>query len=134
MLNCEDEKSFHFSRKQLKKYVAEYAEGLDDTRYENHCELSKLERMQINRRLYESARKELREMASQTGGKVYPCKRLAELEPAYSQIAAELRTQYSIGYYPTNEKHDGKWRTIKIEMKKPGLTAKTKPGYRAPEE
>jgi VWFA-related protein len=88
--------------------------------------------MQINRRLYESARRELREMANKTGGRVYPVKSLEQLEPAYSQIAAELRTQYSLAYYPTNEAHNGKWRTLRVEVKRPGLAAHTRPGYRAP--
>lgn len=131
LMDCNEEKSFHFSTKQLKKYLHEYAEGADETQYQDHCDLSQLERMQINRRLYESARKELRELAAQSGGRVYPCKRLSEIEPAYTQIAAELRTQYSLGYYSTNEKRDGKWRKLRIEIKRPGLEAKTKPGYRA---
>jgi VWFA-related protein len=134
MLDCDDAKSFHFSRKQLKKYLEEYADGADDAQYQDHCDLSRLERLQINRRLYESARKELREISSQTGGRVYPCKYLSEVEPAYAQIAAELRTQYSLGYSPKNDKRDGKWRTLKIELHRTGLIAKTKPGYRAPQE
>ncbi|MBS1809357.1 MAG: VWA domain-containing protein [Acidobacteria bacterium] len=134
MMDCSEEKSFHFSTKQLKKYVQEYADGADETQYQDHCDLSRLERMQINRRLYESARKEVREVTSQSGGRVYPCKRLAEIEPAYTQIAAELRTQYSIGYYPSNEKRDGKWRKLRVEIKRPGLEAKSKPGYRALDE
>jgi VWFA-related protein len=97
-----------------------------------HCMLSRLERMQINRRLYESARRELREMADKTGGRVYPVKDLRQLEPAYSQIAAELRTYYSMSYYPTNEKHNGKWRTLRVKVNRPGFVAKTRPGYRAP--
>ncbi len=133
MLDCNDEKSFHFSRKQLKKYLQEYADGADDAQYQDHCDLSRLERMQINRRLYESARKELRALTAQTGGRVYPCKYLSEIEPAYTQIAAELHTQYSLGYYPKNEKRDGKWRTLKIEVNRSGFVTKTKPGYRAPQ-
>lgn len=134
MMDCEEEKSFHFSSKQLKKYLEEYADAADTALYQDHCRVPRLERLQINKRLYESARKELRELAEQTGGRVYPCKRLSDIEPAYAQIAAELRTQYSLGYYPSNEKKDGKWRTLKIELKRPGLIAKTKPGYRAPSE
>jgi Ca-activated chloride channel homolog len=132
MRDCSDKKRFEFGEKQLRKYVEEYASGADAAQYQDHCSLSRLERMQINRRLYESARRELREMAEKTGGRVYPVKQLPQLEPAYAQIAAELRTQYSLGYYPTNEKRDGKWRTLRVEVKRPGLEAKAKPGYRAP--
>lgn len=129
---CSSRDYLAFSGKQLKKYVREHLEGGSESNYDNHCSLSKLERLQINRRLYESARKELREMATQTGGRVYPVKGLQELEPAYAQIADELRMQYSLGYYPSNEKHDGKWRTLRVEVKRQGLSARTRPGYRAP--
>jgi VWFA-related protein len=133
--DCSDESHFEFSRKQFKKYLTEYekGDGKGDVISENqpHCLLSRLERMQINRRLYESARRELREMANKTGGRVYPVKDLQQLEPAYSQIAAELRTFYSMSYYPTNENHNGKWRTLRVKVNRPGFVAKTRPGYRA---
>jgi VWFA-related protein len=130
--DCSDENHFEFSRKQLKKYFAEYGSDAVLTEHQPHCLLSRTERMQINRRLYESARRELREMADKTGGRVYPVKDLRQLEPAYSQIAAELRTYYSIAYYPTNEKRNGKWRTLRVMINRPGLVARTRPGYRAP--
>jgi len=130
--DCSDPAHFEFSPKQMKKYLAEYGEGAVKYEHQPHCLLSRLERMQINRRLYESARRELREMANQTGGRVYPVKSLQQLEPAYSQIAAELRTQYSMAYYPTNERHNGKWRTLRVKVNRPGLAARTRPGYRAP--
>ncbi len=134
MRDCKERNHFEFSAKQLKKYFKEHVEGGSISDYENHCSLSPLERMQINRRLYQSARRELREMARITGARVYQVKQLQQLEPAYSQIAAELRTQYSLAYYPANEKHDGKWRSLKVEIKRPGLAAQTRPGYRAPEQ
>jgi VWFA-related protein len=134
MRDCTDREHFRFSAKQLKKYVKEYLQGGDEADYANHCSLSSLERMQINRRLYQSARRELREIAKRTGGRVYPIKDLSELEPAYKQIAAELGTQYSLAYYPTNDKHDGKWRTLRVEIRRPGFSVQSKPGYRAPQD
>jgi VWFA-related protein len=130
--DCSDESRFEFSRKQLKKYLTDYGKGVVMSENQLHCMLSRLERMQVNRRLYESARRELREMADKTAGRVYPVKDLQNLEPAYSQIAAELRTYYSMSYYPKNESHNGKWRTLRVKVNRPGLVAKTRPGYRAP--
>jgi Ca-activated chloride channel family protein len=130
--DCNDESHFEFSRKQFEKYLTEYGKGVIMSENQPHCRLSREERVQVNRRLYESARRELREMADKTGGRVYPVKDLKQLEPSYSQIAAELRTYYSISYYPTNEKHNGKWRTLRVKVNRPGLVAKTRPGYRAP--
>jgi VWFA-related protein len=130
--DCSDESHFEFSRKQFKKYLTEYGKDVVMSENQPHCMLSRLERMQVNRRLYESARRELREMADKTGARVYPVKDLQQLEPAYSQIAAELRTYYSMSYYPTNEKRNGKWRTLRVKVNRPGFVAKTRPGYRAP--
>ncbi len=130
--DCFDDAHFKFSPKQLRKYAAEYGDKVVEIDNRSHCLLSRLERTEINRRLYESSRRELREMANQTGGRVYPVNSLQQLEPAYSQIAAELRTQYTIAYYPVNEKHNGKWRTLRVKVNQPGFVAKTRPGYRAP--
>ncbi|MDQ3009809.1 MAG: VWA domain-containing protein [Acidobacteriota bacterium] len=137
--DCNDESHFEFSQKQLRKYSKDsgrkessrpkldsYLEG------QGHCTMPRTERAQINHRLYESARRELREMGDKTGGHVYPVKQLQQLDAVYGQIAAELHTQYSLAYYPSNEKHDGKWRNVKVEIKRPGFAARTRPGYRAP--
>lgn len=130
--DCSDESHFEFSHKQLVKYLQEYGRAGLDSFFEGHCALPKTERAQINHKLYESARRELREMAKQTGGRVYPVKQLQQLDAVYAQIAAELHTQYSLAYYPTNERHDGRWRNVKVEVKRPGFVARTRPGYRAP--
>ena len=132
MRDCADNNHFEFSKKQLKKYVKEHLSGGSEEDYDNHCRLTPIEKMQINRRLYQTARKELRDMAAKSGGSVYPVRDLKQLEPAYSRIAEELRTQYSLAYYTTNEKHDGKWRNLRVEVRQRGLSARTRPGYRAP--
>ena len=47
----------------------------------------------------------------------------------YAQVAADLRTLYTIEYQPANEKRDGKWRAIKIEVTNPDLISRTRQGY-----
>jgi Ca-activated chloride channel homolog len=130
--DCRDPQHFKFSRKQLKKYFDEFVSGGDLSQYQDHCNLERMEKLQINRRLYEAAGNELKELAEKTGGRVSPVKSLQQLSSVYSQIAEDVRTQYSLAYYPTNEKHDGKWRDLRVEIKKPGLIVQAKPGYRAP--
>jgi hypothetical protein len=50
----------------------------------------------------------------------------------YAEVAANLRTLYSIAYQPPNpSKRDGQWRTIRIEVARADLIARTKPGYYA---
>jgi Ca-activated chloride channel family protein len=56
----------------------------------------------------------LNRLASETGGKAYFPASVAELPEIARNIALELRTQYSIGYAPTNDKKDGTFRAIKV--------------------
>jgi VWFA-related protein len=131
MRDCLDDLHFRFSRKQLKKYYERFGDGRTLWQMAEHCQLPPSERQQISRRLYQQARTELREMAHKSGGRVYPVAEIDLLDQAYATIAAELRTHYTIGYYPTNERHDGRWRILRVDVKRDGLTAQTKPGYRA---
>lgn len=56
----------------------------------------------------------LERLAKETGGKVYFPNSLNELTGIAQDIASELRTQYSIGYIPTNTENDGSYRGIKV--------------------
>lgn len=56
----------------------------------------------------------LERLATETGGKAYFPSDVSELNGIAREIATELRTQYSIGYIPTNEKQDGTYRNIRV--------------------
>ncbi|MFN0124046.1 MAG: VWA domain-containing protein [Blastocatellia bacterium] len=127
---CTDRDHFEFSEKQLKKYFIPL--GKKGPLYERHCILDQQERRLVNRALYAAAHQEMQTMAEKTGGLVYPVKSLEQLEPAFSRIAAELRTLYSLAYYPTNDKHDGTWRKLRVEVRRKGWAVRARPGYRAP--
>ncbi|MBX3282481.1 MAG: VWA domain-containing protein [Acidobacteria bacterium] len=62
----------------------------------------------------EKARAFLQRMADESGGKTYFPADASELPNIAKQISGELRTQYSIGYIPTNDRKDGKFRSIKV--------------------
>lgn len=79
--------------------------------------------------MYASARSRLQILADRTGGQLNAINRLEDMGRLYATVAADLRTLYSIEYQPQNEKKDGKFRTIKIELKRPGLIARTRQGY-----
>jgi len=51
------------------------------------------------------------------------------MDAVLETIAAELRSQYSIGYYPTHPKKDGKWHSIRIRMKNPDYVARGRKEY-----
>jgi Ca-activated chloride channel family protein len=132
LLECTDNRYIRLSTKQVKKYTDSFKSYEDLWQFREWCILLPEQKREMNRRLYELAHNELREMATRTGGRVYGVRELKDLDRFYAQVAAELRTQYSLGYYPTNEKHDGKWRKLRVEMRQRDLAPETKPGYRAP--
>ena len=56
------------------------------------------------------------------------------LEPAFKRIAADLTSYYLLGYYSTNSKLDGRFRTLKVRVKRPGVDVRARRGYRAATE
>lgn len=79
--------------------------------------------------MFTAARKRLQIVADRTGGTLNSINRLEEMGLLYAQVAADLRTLYTIEYQPTNAKRDGKWRAIKIDVKTPDLISRTRQGY-----
>ena len=54
------------------------------------------------------------------------------LDQVCSEIASELRLQYSLGYAPANRKKDGSWRRIRVETINPMFRVRARAGYYAP--
>ena len=61
----------------------------------------------------------LEELAGVSGGKAFFPSTSAEMNDTFERIALELRTQYSIGYRPSNFANDGKWHKLKIKVQPP---------------
>lgn len=121
----------NFSQSQINRYYDTY--DADSIERHRPRELMMPEaRREINTGLYKIARRELREMAERTGGRDYPVRTLADLAEVYKQVADDLRSQYSISYYPSNTAHDGRFRAIRVEARSPGATVRARSGYRAP--
>jgi Ca-activated chloride channel family protein len=74
----------------------------------------------------------LKYFAGETGGKVFFPFEASDLESNFREIGAELRSQYSLAYTPTNNKRDGTFRKISIETDQKGLRVRAKTGYFAP--
>jgi Ca-activated chloride channel homolog len=58
----------------------------------------------------------LRKISERTGGRAFFPRDEAELRKAFTQIQIEMRSQYLIAYEPTNQKRDGSFRKIEIQM------------------
>ncbi len=59
--------------------------------------------------------RDMRDLAEQTGGRLIQVDKLEKLRPAFDQVAQELRSQYNLGYTPTNSARDGSFRKIEIK-------------------
>lgn len=73
----------------------------------------------------------LEKLAEKSGGRLLRADTLASLPDAFSKIAAELRTQYMLGYYPTNKERDDRYRNIKVTTARKNVALRSRPGYLA---
>jgi Ca-activated chloride channel homolog len=79
----------------------------------------------------------LTKLARDTGGQAYFPERLEDLAGINDKIAVDLRTVYSIGYYPKNDKKDGTYRTVSVRVldangkDDPDVSVRTRAGYTA---
>jgi VWFA-related protein len=75
---------------------------------------------------------EMRKLTEQTGGRVINVgNKFDKLKDAFDQIAAELRSQYNIGYTPINAKFDGTYRKLQIKVKEANYKVQARAGYYA---
>ncbi len=78
----------------------------------------------------------LSELAEMTGGRVFPVSSLGDLPDIAAKIGMELRNQYVLGYKPSDTRHNGTWRKIKVKLLAPKglppLNVYAKTGYYAP--
>ena len=93
-----------------------YAIGIGDRKYDG-----------INKKV-------LDDIAEKTGGRAFYPKKSSDLVVAFQEIEQELRSQYLIAYSSTNKQHDGRFRSMKIEIANPTLAKEKlnlryRPGY-----
>jgi VWFA-related protein len=74
----------------------------------------------------------LRRIAQRSGGGVFFPPRETEIVSAAQAIATDTHSRYLITYTPKNQKNDGAWRAVSVEVPE-GFRARTRSGYFAPE-
>jgi Ca-activated chloride channel family protein len=74
----------------------------------------------------------LRQLAHETGGRAIFPNRVEDLAEVYAQIAEELSSQYTIGYVSDNQRRDGNWRRVVVQVGRQNTLTRTKQGYYAP--
>lgn len=130
--DCEG--AMRFSTAQIKRYYRIFYPKSKIERASGFCQLGDFERLDISKSLYELADLEMQTLANNSGGKVFPVADLSEARIAFQKVALDIGTKYSLGYYPSNDKRDGTYRKIKIELKgiPIGSTVRAREGYTAP--
>jgi Ca-activated chloride channel homolog len=86
-----------------------------------------------DRTMVRRSKKTLTMLARATGGAAYFPDHLSDVETICTQVAYDIRSQYTIGYYPSKPATDGKYRTVRVQLKQPKGTEKftvnTRSGY-----
>ncbi|HEY9401814.1 MAG TPA: VWA domain-containing protein [Pyrinomonadaceae bacterium] len=133
MKDCQDDGRLSLSRVQLQRYRKIFDPRAEAADYMNFCRMGPFERMQISRSLYQLARREMQELARDSGGKTFNAADLREARAAFAEVASEIGKQYSLGYYSTNKARDGGFRQIRVEVRGlPGAQVSAREGYQAP--
>ena len=136
MKDCQDDGQLALSQRQIQRYRQLFFPKAKAENFDSFCQMGPFERMSISRALYNLARKEMNDLARTSGGRSFEAATLADARAAFARVAADIGTLYSIGYYPTNKARDGKFRSIKLEVR--GLKDKTqiraRDGYYAPKQ
>ncbi len=123
-----------FSVAQIRRYYRSLNAKANIEKAVNFCELGDFERLAVSKQLYGIADGEMNELAKKSGGRVFPAADLSEARVAFKSVAEEIGTQYTLGYYSSNEKRDGTYRRIKVELKglPAGIQIRSREGYTAP--
>jgi len=80
-------------------------------------------------KVIDTAKVQLQELADASGGRVYNAHRIEDLKKVYDEVAAEMRTVYSLAYSPTSTHANDKLRAIKVKVNNPDAVARTRRGY-----
>jgi VWFA-related protein len=82
------------------------------------------------------AKKALQQIAQASGGLAFFPENVEDVHNICEQVAHDIRNQYTLGYYPSNDRHDGSYRSIQVDVIPPRgrgkLVARTRNGYYAP--
>jgi len=132
--DCQDDGRLTLSPKQLERYRQVFFPKARPEDFVDFCQMGQFERLQISRDLYNLARREMDALAKASGGRNFLAASLQDARAAFARVATEIGTQYSLGYYPTDKARDGKFRTIRVEVRgtngEPQVRARE--GYYAP--
>jgi hypothetical protein len=71
----------------------------------------------------------LARLVSGSGGRILDLARVEEAPAAFRELVVELRAVAVVGYYPSDPRHDGGFRRVRVEIDRAGVTVRTREGY-----
>jgi Ca-activated chloride channel family protein len=136
MKDCNDDGQLALSQRQIQRYREIFFPKAKAENFNSFCQMGPFERMSISRELYNLARREMNDLSRVSGGRSFVAATLADARAAFARVAEDIGTQYSLGYYPTNKARDGKFRSIKLEVRgvKDKAVIRARDGYYAPKQ
>jgi VWFA-related protein len=133
--DCQDDGRLTLSAKQLERFRRMFAPSAQREDYQDFCKLGQFERMDISRQLYNLARREMDQLARASGGRNFEAADLQQARAAFAEVASDIGTQYSLGYYPSDKTRDGRFRQIKVELRGvKDMSVRARDGYYAPKQ
>jgi Ca-activated chloride channel homolog len=82
------------------------------------------------------AKRALQQIAQASGGLAFFPENVEDVHSICEQVAHDIRNQYTLGYYPSNDRHDGSYRSVQVDVIPPRgrgkLVARTRNGYYSP--
>jgi Ca-activated chloride channel family protein len=89
-----------------------------------------------NKKNKTKAKKALQQIATASGGLAFFPESVDDVHNICEQVAHDIRNQYTLGYYPSNDRQDGTYRSVQVDVIPPRgrgkLVARTRNGYYAP--
>ena len=115
--DCQDDGAIRLSGTQLELYRRTFDPRANRAYYSDFCLMNPVKRLEISRSLYQLARREMAQLARDTGGRIFEATDLHGARTAFAAVAADIGRQYSLGYYSTNKARDGRFRQIRVEVR-----------------
>jgi VWFA-related protein len=112
--------------------VAELDRLLGDSQSARNFNSLRIDDLRAGLRVLDESEKQLAQLATATGGRLYKPKSFDALDATYAEVAEELRRQYTLYYSPLDKARDGRFRRVRVETSDPSLSVATRIGYFAP--
>ncbi|HWN10465.1 MAG TPA: VWA domain-containing protein [Pyrinomonadaceae bacterium] len=116
-------------RSDKQRHLDELLSGTDSAIRFNHLRIDDL---RLGLAALDASERNLEELTSSTGGKLFRPAAFTDLEKIYREVAEELSQQYTVFYSPQDVRRNGRFRRLRVETTNPTHRVSARIGYYAP--